>query len=354
LASLPTASQESVLDGTYFSGIEKWFTDRTAGRNTLLKYNTLLNMYVLHRPVIGDIVVTEDTLLPYSEPQAVYPEEIASAAEETADRVLSHARLCESYGGKYYYVAVPNQASYFEAEYPEYLRTQSEYLKSVTSALFEQFEAKGISYLDMGSVFDEKCHPEEYYSKIDHHYTISGAYETYFALIQRINSDLSISLKALDGSNSSVSALNNPCSGSRARKIFDLWASDETLSIITPTEDVPFVRYDNGTQVESSVYTLPGDDTSAVSYGSVYMGGDKAITELITNRPNLPTVLVYGDSFTNALESLIWYNCDTMYSIDLRYYNAGTLNEFIEWVKPDIVICVRDYSQLILDTPNGQ
>ena len=84
------------------------------------------------------------------------------------------------------------------------------------------------------------------------------------------------------------------------------------------------------------------------------MGGDVSVTEIVTNRPELPTVLIYGDSFTNAVESLIWYNFDTMYSLDFRHYNKMTLEEFIAEKKPDIVVCIRDYEQLINPTANGQ
>ena len=118
---------------------------------------------------------------------------------------------------------------------------------------------------------------------------------------------------------------------------------------------VPFTRWDwgNETAGASEVYSVPVSETDDVLY-SLYMGGDVSITRIETNRSNLPTVLVYGDSFTNALESLIWYNFDTMYSLDFRYYSDMSLEEFIAEYRPDVVICVRDYEQLINPSFNGQ
>lgn len=36
------------------------------------------------------------------------------------------------------------------------------------------------------------------------------------------------------------------------------------------------------------------------------MGGDIGESVITTNRPKLPNILIYGDSFTNPLETLLW------------------------------------------------
>ena len=85
----------------------------------------------------------------------------------------------------------------------------------------------------------------------------------------------------------------------------------------------------------------------------MYMRMDVSITKIETNRSELPTVLIYGDSFTNALECILYLSCDTMYSIDLRHYTDSTLSEFIEETKPDYVFCLRDYEALLSTESNG-
>ena len=77
------------------------------------------------------------------------------------------------------------------------------------------------------------------------------------------------------------------------------------------------------------------------------MGGDIANTFIDTHREELPTVLVYGDSFTNAFESIVWYSFDKMYSIDLRHYTEMTIDQFIDEYRPDIVICIKDYTAVL-------
>ena len=83
------------------------------------------------------------------------------------------------------------------------------------------------------------------------------------------------------------------------------------------------------------------------------MGGDIGETIIDTNRPELPDILIFGDSFTNPLETLLWYSFNRMYSLDLRYYNAKSLREYIDMYKPDVVICVRDETVYLSTDGNG-
>lgn len=49
-------------------------------------------------------------------------------------------------------------------------------------------------------------------------------------------------------------------------------------------------------------------------------------TTIDTGRRELPSILIYGDSFTNAVESIAWYSFDRMESADFRYYKDKTLD----------------------------
>lgn len=72
------------------------------------------------------------------------------------------------------------------------------------------------------------------------------------------------------------------------------------------------------------------------------MGGDIGETVIRTGRDDLPSILVFGDSFTNPLEGLLYASCDEFRSLDFRHYDAMTLYEYIDLYQPDIVIAVRD------------
>ena len=54
--------------------------------------------------------------------------------------------------------------------------------------------AQGVCFLDMGPVFDSLGHPPEFSSRVDNHYGLLGAYETYRAAVQKLNGDYGLAL----------------------------------------------------------------------------------------------------------------------------------------------------------------
>ena len=100
------------------------------------------------------------------------------------------------------------------------------------------------------------------------------------------------------------------------------------------------------------MYAMPGNEWQDVTY-NLYMGGDIAETVIDTNREDLPSILIYGDSFTNALECITYLSFDKMYSLDLRHYQDMTIEEYIAMTQPDVVVCIRDYESLLEIAFNG-
>ncbi len=354
LTMLPEPDTDSVLDGSFFSKLENWYKDHVAKRNGVLSYDTFLNMNILRRPVVNGIVITDDILLPYNKPETVNKDEIDNLAQIMSNRLRGHADKAESCGAEFYYVAVPCQYVYYEDQYPWYLNSRAEYTKASSEALFGKLEEKNISYIDMNEEFKKLGHLPEFSSAVDNHYGIVGAYETYRTVMERINEDTDLNIDILEDGEYTLTELPNPYIGSRTRKLLGQWRYDERLSIITPNEEIPFTRWNYGNEQPSAstVYVMPENEESRIMYG-MYMGDDCSITRIETERPELPTVLIYGDSFTNAFECIVWNSFDTMYSLDFRYYTEMPLDDFIEKVSPDVVICIRDYEALLNLEYNG-
>ena len=351
LAAKPQYSREAVLDGSYFSALEKYLSDHAAGRIAMSRLKAILDQ-ALGRPVVNDVVVQEDILLPWNDYESLWEEGIAASAEQMSENLASVRDLTESYGGKYYYVAVPCQYVYYEDRYPSYLNNREEFTRMSMAYLKPALEEKGISYLDMKEVFDQLGHRDEYYSHVDNHYSIFGAYETYRAIIERLRAD-GEDLPMLEATDFSYVELDPPYLGSRIRKMLDTWHTEERLSILQLNDPIPFTRTDNGVQTSSTVYALPGETDEWVTY-NLYMGGDVGNTVIDTGREELPSILVYGDSFTNAAECILYWSFDEMHSIDLRNYSGErSLGEYIQQFQPDYVVCIRDYESLLSQDGNG-
>lgn len=352
LAQMEELTPQTLWDGTFANSVEPTLQDHAAGRNTLLKLSAWMDMELFHRPVVNQVIPVEGMLLswnPYETPDA---ELIQQQADAMAGQLGELRDVVESYGGKFYYVAVPGQYTYFEETHPDFLNNRATYTDLEIPAFQQAMEEQGVTLIEMGEILAQQGNPPEYYSTVDYHYTFGGAYATYLAILERINQDFDHSLTVLDEDSLVRETLPNPYLGSRARKVFGLWETDEKLEIGLPSQPIPFTRTDNGQEVPATVYTLPGNDTDEVAYAA-YMGGDIAETVIDTGRDELPSLLIYGDSFTNPVEGLMYYSFDEMRTIDLRHYKDMTLADYIALYQPDVVVGIRDYESLLSTDYNG-
>lgn len=354
MAARPEVTGESLASGGFFSALERFFCDRAAGRTTLLKLKTKAELELLHRPVVNGVVVTEgSTLLAYQEYEVVDRETMAAQAAETARRLEVLQSQVESYGGTFLYVAVPSHYAYCEDKYPAWLNSRANYTQTELELFSAALEERGVNWLDMGKVWEEEGHPEEYMSSVDHHYTWAGAWSTYRAMMARLNKNRAEPLLVLEEKDVEVRELPNPFLGSRSRKLCGQWKGSEPFRYGVLREELPVTRYDWGNDTPSLAgwITQPGNDWESVFYG--YMCGDISETVLQTDRPELPDALIFGDSFTNPLETIWYASFDETRSLDLRHYTAMSLTEYVETYRPQVVVCVRDYEQLLSLFGNG-
>lgn len=134
LAKFPEYSTQSVGDGSYILQLERYLADHTAFRTTLLRVKARTDL-TLKRPVVNDVVLTENRLLPYLPPETAVPGAINAQAEAMADNLKRISDTVQEYGGYYCYVAVPCQYAYFERDYPWYLNNRSGLSRLSVSAL---------------------------------------------------------------------------------------------------------------------------------------------------------------------------------------------------------------------------
>lgn len=357
LEQLPEYSSEGLLDGSYCSALNTFLQEHALGRNTLLRWATMLNLKILRRPVVNDVVIRKDVLLGWQDFWIYDRDDLKKLTEKTADRIAGHARAAEAYGGRYYYVAVPHQALAFAGEYPDYLQSHEEYFRDTADYLAKALEDRDVPFMDMWAVFRRKGILQDVSSRIDNHFSIVGAVETCRCLLDRISADTCFAFCFLAEGNYRIEWLPNHYLGSRTRKLFDLWPSQERLGIVITNDEPEFTRTDRSSRVKGqtesrSVYALPSAEDEIVAY-DLYMGGDWGCTEIRTGRPELPSILIYGDSFTNPVECILWQGFDTMYSFDFRHYTEQDLDELIARYQPDIVVCIRDYEAVLKADGNG-
>ena len=334
LAEKPVMTKASLLSGEYFNDFEEYFSDHIIGRNTWIKSHTAINMDILRKKNINDIVLAkEDILLPY------FTEELLENSKKNLknlpvmiDKLKLLDQTTKDYGGEFMFVGVPSQSSFFEDKYLDYMKPPKDYFKENEKRFFGGLDKEGIGYTNMYDVFMEDYNPD-YYFKTDHHFSFLGAFRTY----QEIIKNLDMNPLRLDEMN--FKTLDKPILGSRNRQIYFLKDTNERMQIGYPKEEIEYKKTTNG---EDSPKLYFVDQDERPNYGEVYMGGDKSEIVIETDRPELKSVLIFGDSFTNALEPLLYYHFDETRILDLRHFKEMDISEYIKDHKPDIVLMVRD------------
>ncbi|MHC1695702.1 MAG: hypothetical protein AB9835_10635 [Eubacteriales bacterium] len=352
-APFPEISFSSIYEGNFFGGLEKFLVDHAALRTTLLRVKTEADLNLFRRPVVNEVVITDDILLPWIGYKYTDEQALAQNADAFVNTTASLARIVEDYGGYYCYVGVPCQYAYFEDDYPWFLENNSRLTGSVLPSFTKAADNYGLNFIDMGEVTRSLGHPEAFGSRVDNHYGIQGAYITYKAIIERINSDTGLGLSLPSEDEITFNKVPNYYVGSRTRKLMGLRGLGEGLYTASFDKDIPFSRVNNGNASASEVYSLPSSPDEGVLY-SLYMGGDIAETVIDTGRDELPSVLIYGDSFTNPVECLAYYSFNEMRTLDLRHYDKMSLKDYVELYKPDVVICIRDYEAIAEWGGNGK
>ena len=351
LAELPALTWESLWDGSFGTKLESWYSDHFPGRTTLLKADTKVQMDILKRPVVNEIVAAEDVLLPFAEYGEQAPEDYArQAADIGADLQKLDAHI-RANGGSFHYVGFPEQRVYFGDQYPGYLNSHAAEFETADGAFAAALAERGVRFLDMGTVYDGLDHPAAYYSTVDHHYNYYGAYAAYRAILDTLAAD-GWDLPVLTEDDIDFVELPNPYIGSRSRKLYNLWPNDEKAVIGVQRDPVAFTRWDNGELSERPLFVVPTEEYLPTTY-NLYMGGDFGETVLKTDRPDLPDVLIFGDSFTNALETLLYASFDETHILDLRHYTEKSLKDYITAYQPDLVLCIQNDTFYYTTTGNG-
>lgn len=351
LAAFPEPSAQSIGDGSYTTHLEKYLSDHAAMRTSLLMVKARTDL-ALCRPVVNDVVPTEHSLLPYLPYGTAAPEKINAQAAAMADNLKRISDTVAECGGYFCYVAVPCQSVSLAEDYPWFLNNQAELNRLKGEALANAMEERGVPYLDVEAVLAEAGGSAQYASLVDNHYSMQGAFETYRLVLEKVSAETELEFPILGAEDMVPETLPNDYMGSRERKLLNMEQRDERLSILIPKNEIPYTRSDKGEFSQPFVYELPSSDTDRVTY-DLYMGGDIAHTVLDTGRDRLPSILIYGDSFTNPVECVAYLSFDEMHSLDLRHYHEMSLEDYIRLLQPEVVVCIRDYDFLLDPRGNG-
>ena len=341
LADVPQLTAETALDGTFAQDAEDFYKDHIFARRLLLKLDTAMQIKLLRRPVVHDVVLGDTVLLPAPGFSAKSSEQTLSAqADAVAQGLKSVQAAADETGAELLYVLVPEQRTVYSAYYPEWMENPGAQTKKNRAAILMALDDAGIRTLDMTQAFSSPDASFDFYSRVDHHYTLRGAYLTYQAACEAFG---------VPASELTICDTDSELLGTYNRKLYGLSRVHEAMQVLE-NEFPPYTREDNGAASDTPLILVR---QSGQSLYTDYMGGDIAETIVRTNRPELPKLLIVGDSFTNALEPLAVFDFDEMRSLDYRHFRGERLSDYIRSYEPDYVLILRDDISCLSASGNG-
>lgn len=342
---------KNYVSGDYIKTNEKAFSDHIFMRDDILKLYTSLNYNVLHKKEVNKIVFGDGVLLPYYRSNGFDKAQTDEEITKMSDDMARLNEVVKQNGGQFVFAAIPAQFSLYGDKFPPYVCNFSPKLDYVRQNFTAALTQRNVPFIDMKTVYSAMPDKDKLYFATDHHFTCYGALEAYRQIMRHINDVSGLDLKILGDDELEFKTIPNDFLGSQSRKIYDIYPHNDKLTICYPKQPVVFERFDDGNKVAAELFKLPVAGKYA-DYES-FMGIDRPEVIIDTHRPELPSVLIFGDSYTNAVETLLYYGFNKVYSLDCRYYKAKTVAEYIAEKKPDFVVYVRDDTIYLSRENNG-
>lgn len=337
-------SLDNIKNSSYFSSLSKNLSDTFIFRENILKLGTYINLKILNRPVVNNLFIDDHLILHiWKDNNKKYPkkdiEKMTSGYKNLSDKLKKNDI-------KFIFVGIPEHSSIYSDQYPNVFYNKGDEWLQIENDFFNLLDNNNVSNIKMRDYLSSS--PDKYYNSTDHHFNFYGAIKTYEAIIKEINTDKKFNLSS---DNIDLIKLDGAFKGSYSRKLFNL--DDFEDEAIIYDVDFDFTRRDDGEIVDSKLFDLEKNLSYDYYYYNIYMGGDVRFTHINTDREELPNILVYGDSFTNPVETLLARNANNLWSIDFRYYKDGPLLDIVKQLNPDYVICIRDNLMYIDFENNG-
>ncbi len=373
LAEKPELTVQSLIDGSYFEDITKWYTDTIPGREELKPFSsrfaklfgiTLNDVKIkgdlapVKKEELGDDVTVPDVKVntDFSSTQTSRVTRKTNSSEKLAEvpdeldegewmgnvvvsgkgenvRAMSAFYGEFSMGAKYaetinryreelgssvniYTMNMPSAAAYYMPEnLADQFTSQKDCITNIGSNLL------GIVNVD---VYDElDAHKEEYiYSRTDHHWAPRGAYYAAKVFAQKA------AVLFPDLSEYEECKIDNFVGTMYAYSDYDeeLNQNPDTFYYYKPDNDYTVNYYDSTFSNPNYNAGLFFDYTSGVNCYSAILGRDDVIAEIETDSDNGRVLVIFKDSFGNALVPYLTHGFSKIYVCDFRYFDINAID----------------------------
>ena len=326
LAQKPALSASALADGSFFSGLDSWYSDQFPARDGWISM-PLWPIRRLGQKESGGVYLGRDRLLAAPET----PDEAAVAGTVAAVNAFSaqHPELNMNL------MLVPGAAAILTDALPKNapVRDQLQDIRTIQ----EQLDGS-ITVLEAGSVLSAHAQEEIYY-KTDHHWTSLGAYLVYAANAPALGLDPNQGFDVYTVSEDFEGTLSSKSGSHAMRDHVEIYGlQDPDLKY--------YVSYGEEGGKVCSIYDREALD--AKDKYTVFFGGNHDKVEIRTTANNGKSLLLFKDSYANCFVQFLLPGYERITIIDPRYY-YGTLDSILNAGVTDVLF-LYSADTLVRDT----
>lgn len=316
LTARPDYTAEKLFSGEYGKEYEDYITDQFPGRDKWIQVKTQCDLLLGHQEMNG-VYLGQDGYLLEKHASDAY------SRQQEVKRAVSLNRLVEEWGAKV--MLVPTADNILTDKLPAY----ADYYDETRLLNAVRMQVGKHHYIDVYSILKEHSREEIYY-RTDHHWTSLGAYYGYLAWTDAAGR-LVYPYKP-----EGMITVSEDFQGTLHSRIL-LNGSVDRIQYFPETLKRPVkVFYDRiggaGGVERDSLYEESYLDTKN-QYG-FYLDDNHAFVEIQTDYHNAKTLFVIKDSYANSMIPLLTPHYETIYVLDLRYFN-GRLFSLLEQYEPE-------------------
>lgn len=311
LMSKPQFSKEALLLGDYAEGFEAYVTDQFVGRDKWIGIKTQTDILLQKKDINGVYLGKEGYLFEKHDANDYSP-----ALEQ--ERIALLEKLVNVWDAQV--MLVPTADNILTEKLPLYATCydQKAFLEQVKDIVGTE------NFVDVYEILS--AHKDEYiYYRTDHHWTSLGAYYGYMAWSEHMGK------YPYNYEVENAKPVAEDFEGTLHSKV-NIPVKEDTITYFPKTESRPVsVTYDYARQT-ASMYENSYLDTKN-KYG-FFLDDNHGFVELKTGYNPGKTLFVIKDSYANCLIPLLTTHYETIYVVDLRYFN-GRLFDFMGKYEPE-------------------
>ncbi len=357
-ALIPSKSSISDKLEIVFSKTETVINDSIPGRLSLIDWNGLAQRLLQKRmiPEPND----NNTVYKMNNGQLTYTyPDIGVRIAHKNFTVLN--KYLKSVGTEFLYIQAPYKVNYEKNTLPYGLE---DYPNKNADKLLEGLLKLNIDYIDFREVLSKNfLDYSSHFYNTDHHWTTETAFFAYQYLLDYMekNYGFQYSKQTYNEANYNQVTLKQSFIGSLANRVGKWYAGIDDFTFIYPKfkTELTYMKYDakgslylvrNGTFEESVFYPerMENPDTPLAYRDNCYLGGNPYLGRIINHKVHKGKVLFVQDSYGKPIASFMALNFHEVDIIDLRYFTANYLMDFIkeETIPYDYVIILYNPSAL--------